>query len=449
MANAFLPGSHAIRLDLPVLIFAASVSALAGLVFGSIPAFQSASADISQTLKASVRTTTPRTTRIRAALMIAEFAVALVLLTGAGLLLNSFQRIQSLDLGFREDHLLVGDVRLRRGDEEKLSNLAYMTELVDRVKRLPGVQSAAVVQAPPLWGGGGEDSFTIEGRPTLRANELQSTTINFCTPDYFHLLELRLIRGRLFGQRDGPRSMPVVVIDQAMARRYFPNDDPIGKRMKLTPPEWQTVVGIVADVRQTSIIDEPSPQVYFPYAQHPLPRMRLLIRSAGDPAGLVDPIRREMSQMHPLIPLARAGPLDETVSALIAPRWFMLLLLGCCAGLAVVLAAVGIYAVMSYTIAERTREIGVRIALGARPVNVVALIMRQGGLITAIGLSAGLTLSLIFSHLLQALLYGITPHDPATLIGAAVFLAAIALASMVLPALKASRLDPIVAIRCE
>jgi putative ABC transport system permease protein len=184
MANAFLPGAHAIPLDLPVLVFAASVSALAGLAFGSIPAFQSASADISRALKASVRTTTPRTARIRAALMIAEFAVALVLLTGAGLLLNSFQRIQSLDLGFREDHLLVGDVRLRRGSEEKPSNLAYMTELVDRVKRLPGVQSAAVVQAPPLWGGGDEDSFTIEGRPALRANELQSTTINFCTPDY-------------------------------------------------------------------------------------------------------------------------------------------------------------------------------------------------------------------------------------------------------------------------
>jgi putative ABC transport system permease protein len=449
MANAFLPGAAAIRLDLPVLVFAASVSALAGLAFGSIPAFQSASADISQTLKASVRATSPRTTRIRAALMIGEFAIALVLLTGAGLLLNSFRRIQSLDLGFREDHLLVGDVRLRRGVEEKPSNLAYMTELLDRVKGLPGVQSAAVVQAPPLWGGGGEDSFTIEGRPPLRADELQNTTINFCTPEYFHLLELRLIRGRLFDEHDGPASPPVVVIDETMARRYFPNEDPIGKRMKLTPPEWQTVVGIVADVRQTSIIDDPAPQVYFPYAQHPVPRMRLLVRSAGDPAGLVGPIRREMSQMHPLVPLAKAGPLDETVSALTAPSWFMLLLLGCCAGLAVVLAAVGIYAVMSYTIAERTREIGVRIALGARPFNIVALIVRQGGLVTAIGLAAGLTLSLIFGHVVQALLYGITPHDPVTLVGAAVFLAAIALAAMLVPALKATRLDPIVAIRCE
>jgi putative ABC transport system permease protein len=281
MANAFLPGAPAIRLDLPVLVFAASVSTLAGLVFGSIPAFQSASVDISQTLKASVRAATPRTTRIRAALMIAEFGVALVLLTGAGLLLNSFLRIQSLDPGFREDHLLVGDVRLRRGDEEKPSNLAYMTELLDRVKRLPGVQSAAVVRSPPLWGGSGDDSFTIEGRSPLRANEVQSTTINFCTPEYFHLLELRLIRGRLFDRHDGPASPPVVVIDETMARRYFPNEYPIGKRMKFTPPEWQTIVGIVADVRQISIVDETAPQVYFPYAQHPLPRMRLLIRSAG------------------------------------------------------------------------------------------------------------------------------------------------------------------------
>ncbi len=449
MANAFLPGAHAIRLDLAVLAFAASISALAGLAFGSIPAFQSASTDIGQTLKTGARTANRQTTRIRTALMIGEFAVALVLLTGAALLLNSFQRIQSLDPGFREDHLLVGDVRLRRGGEETPANLAYMTELVDRVKRLPGVQSAAVVDGPPLWGGGGEASFTIEGRPPLRADELQSTLINFCTPEYFHLLELRLIRGRLFDQRDGPRAMPVIVIDQAMARRYFPNEDPIGKRMKLTPPEWQTIVGIVADVRQTSIIDEPAPQVYFPYAQHPLPRMRLLVRSAGDPAALVHSIRREMSQMHPLVPLAKAGPLDETVSLDIAPRRFTLLLLGCCAGLAVLLAAVGIYAVMSYTIAERTREIGVRIALGARPVNVMVLIVKQGGVVTAIGLAAGLALSLIFGRVLQTLLYGITPHDPVTLIAAAGLLALIALAAMLGPALKAAQSDPIAAIRSE
>jgi putative ABC transport system permease protein len=234
-----------------------------------------------------------------------------------------------------------------------------------------------------------------------------------------------------------------------MARRYFPNDDPLGKRMKLTPPEWQTIVGIVADVRQTSIIDEPAPQVYFPYAQRPLPRMRLLVRSAGDPAGLVGPIRREMSQMHPLVPLAKAAPLDETVSTWIAPNWFMLLLLGCCAGLAVLLAAVGIYAVMSYTVAERTQEIGIRIALGARPSNVLVLILRQGGLVTAIGLSAGFTLSLIFGHVLHAFLYGITPHDPVTLAAAAGFLACISLAAMLVPALKASRCDPIAAIRSE
>jgi putative ABC transport system permease protein len=449
MADAFLGRAPAIRLDLPVFVFAAAVSALTGLAFGSIPAFQSAAADISQALKASVRTTTPRSTRIRAALMVGEFAIALVLLTGAGLLLNSFRRIQSLDLGFREDHLLVGDVRLRRGGDENPSNLAYMTELVDRVKRLPGVQSAAVVQGPPLWGGGGDDSFMIEGRPPLRANELQTTTVNFCTPEYFHLVEMRLIRGRLFDQHDAPASPPVIVISKTMARRYFPNEDPLGKRMKLTPPEWQIIVGIVADVRQTSIIDEPAPQVYFPYAQHPLPRMRLLVRSAGDPAGLVGPIRREMSRMDPLVPLAKAAPLDATVSAWIAPSRFMLLLLACCAGLAVLLAAVGIYAVMSYTIAERTREIGLRIALGARPFNIVALIMRQGGLVTAIGLSAGLTLSLVFGHVLQAFLYRTTPHDPVTLIGAAVLLAAIALAAMLVPALKATRLDPIVAIRCE
>jgi putative ABC transport system permease protein len=374
-------------------------------------------------------------------------ALALVLLTGAGLLLNSLRRVQALDLGFREDHLLVGDVRLKRGQQENPSNLAFMTELVDRVKGIPGVQSAALVEAPPLSGGSGKHPFMIDGRPPLREDELQSTLINFCTPEYFHLLGMQLIRGRLFDRRDGPGSPPVIVIGQTVARRYFRNEDPIGRRIKLGPREWQTVVGVVADVRQTSLTDEPAPQVYSPYAQHPLPRMRLVIRSAGDPAGLVGPIRREMSHMHPLVPLASAGTLDQALSALIAPRRLTLLLVGCCAGLAVVLAAIGIYAVMSYIIAERTQEIGIRITLGARSSNVLILILRQAGFVIAIGLSAGVALSLIFGHVIDARLYGITPHDPATLTAAAAFLAGIAFMATLVSALKATRLDPLVAVR--
>jgi predicted permease len=447
-AKAFVPSGTAIRLDLPVFAFAALISGIAGVAFGSIPAFQSACVDISGALKSGSRATTGWSGRIRSAIVIGESAVTLVLLTAAALLLNSFRRIQSVDLGFREDHVLVGDVRLRRGQEETPANLQYMTELLDRVKRLPGVQSAAVAQVPPLSGSGGEVPLLIEGRPAPRPEELQSVMINFCTPEYFHLLGMPLTRGRLFDSHDGPDTPAVIVINQAMARRYFPNDDPIGRRMKLTPAEWQTIVGIVADVRQT-ITDEPSPQVYFPYAQHPLPRMALVVRASADPAGLVSAIRREMSRLNPNVPYARAHTLDEAVSEMRAPGRLIMLLVACFAGLAMLLAAVGVYAVISYSVAERTREIGVRIALGARPSDVVGLIVRQGGVVAGIGLLTGLALSMIFGHALQALLYGIGPHDPATLAAAMGFLASVAFVAMLVPALRAARSDPVAAIRCE
>jgi putative ABC transport system permease protein len=447
-AKAFVPGGAAIRLDLSVFAFAALVSALAGLAFGSIPAFQSARVDIMGALKSGSRATTWRAARIRSAIVIGEVAITFVLLVAAALLLGSFRRIQSVDPGFREDHMLVGDVRLRRGQDESPANLQYMTELLDRVKRLPGVQSAAVTQAPPLSGIGGEVPFLLEGRPLPRPEELQSTMINFCTPEYFHLLGMRLTRGRLFDSHDGPDTPPVIVINQAMASRYFPDEDPIGRRMKLTPTEWQTVVGIVADVRQ-AITAEPAPLVYFPYAQHPLPRMDLVVRASADPAGLVSAIRREMSRLHPNVPLARAHTLDETVAAIRAPGRLIMLLVACFAGLAMLLAAVGIYAVISYSVAERTREMGVRIALGARPLDVVALIVRQGGLVAGVGLLAGLALSMIFGQTLQALLYGIGTHDPATIAGVAGFLAVVAFVATLVPALRAARCDPMLAIRGE
>jgi putative ABC transport system permease protein len=217
-AKAFVPGDPAIRLDLPVFVFAALISAVAGLVFGSIPAFQSARVDISGALKSGSRTTAGRAARVRSAIVIGELAITLVLLTGAALLLNSFRRMQSVDLGFRENHVLVGDVRLRRGQEETPANLQYMTELLDRVKALAGVQSAALVQAPPLYGIG-ESPFLIEGRPAPRPDESQSTMVNFCTPEYFHLLGMRLVRGRLFDTHDGPDTPPVIIISRAMARR--------------------------------------------------------------------------------------------------------------------------------------------------------------------------------------------------------------------------------------
>lgn len=448
-AKTFLPGSPATRLDLNVYLFAGLISVLVGLALGSIQAFHAALTDIGEDLARTRHTTTRQAARIRSALMIGELAVTLVLLTGAWLLLSSLRQVQSLDLGFRAEHVLIGDVRMRRGQTEDPANLLFMTELVDRVKRLPGVQSAAVADAPPLSGRGDEQPFLIEGRTAVEPAD-QRAAINTCTPEYFHLLEMRLIRGRLFGSHDGLNTPQVVLVNQAFARMYFRDDTPIGRRIKLiTSLEWQTIIGIIADVRQTSITAEPIPQIYFPYAQHPLSRMALVVRASGDPAALSGAIRREMSHMHPNVPLAGAQTIDDLVSDVLAPRRFSTLLLASYAALAILLAVVGVYAVTSYSIAERTREIGVRIALGARPRDVVSLIVRERSLIAGVGLSAGLILSLIFGRVLQTLLYGVTAHDPGTLSAAAVLLAAVVLSAIVIPAAKAARLDPVVALRRE
>lgn len=436
-------------LDWPILAFAVALAIVAGLVFGSIPAFQSARVDFGQVLKGGRGSVALGQGRARDVILIAQVAVSFVLLTGAALLFSSFRNIESVELGYRTDHILISDVRLRRGDKETPANLAFMSELLSRVRTLPNVELAAMAEATPLSGRDEEHPFLIEGRAAPRPEDQQTTTINLCTPEYFHLMGIRLLRGRPFDQRDGPQAPPVVILNETLAERYFSNEDPIGRRVRTVWDQWVTVVGVARDIRQKSSTTTPRPEIYYVYAQHPRPRMSLLVRATGDPSNLFAAIRRELAGMQPSIPLSFTRTMDEMIADERAPERLLTMLVAAFAGLAIVLAAVGIYAVISYSVAERTREIGIRIALGAQPRDVMALIVRQAGSVTGIGLVAGMALALSFGSVLGALLYGIAPHDPATIAGAAAFLGVVAFAAMLVPALKAARSDPMVAIRCD
>jgi len=446
--HAFLSSDADMSLDWRILGFAAVLATVAGLVFGSIPAFQSSRVEIGQVLKGG-RGTRWAPGRVRDAILIAQVAVSFVLLAGAALLLGSFRNIEAVDLGYRADHVLISDVRLRRGDVETPANLAFMRELLARVKTLAGVESAAMVEAVPLSGRTDEHAFSIEGRTQPRPEDQQTSMVNLCTPEYFHLMGIPLLRGRLFDERDGPASPPVIILNETLAREYFPGEDPIGRRVRAGWDEWATVVGVASDIRQKSSTTTPRPQIYYLYAQHPRPRLSLLVRSAGDPASLFIAIRREMAHMQPSIPLSFTRTLDDMIAGERAPERLLTMLVAAFAGLALLLAAVGIYAVISYSVAERTREMGIRIALGARPGDVVALVVRQAGAVTAAGLLGGVALALVLGSVLRTLLYGIGPHDPGTIAGAAAFLAVVAFAAMLAPALKAARSDPLVAIRYD
>ncbi len=456
-----MPRREAIHVDGVVLGFAFAVSLGTAALFGLTPALRSSRFDLVEALKEGGRGTRGGGSKLRSALVVGEIALSLMLLAGAGLLIRSFVRLQAIDPGFQPENvisMIVPVTGSQFGTPQRKG--PFYERLVDNVRAVPGVRSAAVVNHIPLEGDIWGRSITIEGRETPAPEDVPGAAYRVAGTGYLPTIGATLLRGRDFAVTDSQNAPPVIIINETLARAHFPNEDPIGKRIKLGRPDssepWRTIVGVVEDVQQRQWAEVNS-EIYLPFAQDedfytsvsPPFSMTLVARTANDPAAMAQALQQQVLALDPNIPVSNVMTLQQAVSnALWQPR-FSMFLLGLFAIIALVLAAVGVYGVMSYAVTQRTSEIGIRVAMGARRRDVLWLVVRHGMLLAVAGTALGIAGANALSRVMESMLYQVNATDSLTLVGASVALLAVALTACLLPAFRASRIDPIVALRYE
>ena len=460
LAAGSVPQGAPIGLDPWVLAFTAGVSLLTGLLFGIVPAMRTAKLDLREALNEGSRGSTagPGQHRLRGVLVAMEIALAMLLLVGSGLLLRSFSRLQEVPPGFQPDHLLVADIPLSQTAYAKPENrYQFFDRLVERARTLPGVRSAAAASFLPVSGGGSVIHFNITGRPPKSPHEFVAAGYRTITPNYLETLGVPLLQGRLFTHADNEKSPAVVAINATMAHTFFPNENPLGKRLQLGAlPDQQVptmeIVGVVGDVRPGLGID-PQAEMYLPYRQAdlvlPVFQLSVVMRTAGDPTLQTSALRSALAEIDPNQPLVRVRTMEENMATTVAQPRFRAWLIGIFAALALVLAAVGVYGVMSYTVTQRTSEIGVRVTMGAQPQDVFRIIVGEGLRLALIGVGVGLVTALALTRLLRSFLFGISAYDPLTFVGVSLLLTLVALAASFFPARRATLVDPLVALRYE
>jgi predicted permease len=440
-------------LSLSTALFALGLAVLTALLVGLLPALRVVRAPVAQHLADGTRSTESRASRRRFdALVVSQLAVGCVLLIGALLMLRSVQRLQSVDPGFDTGVLSLKLIlpKAKYPDDERMA--AFVRDASARLEELPGVRSVAAVNFLPLNNETLRRTVQVEGKD-FGGERKPSSILLYASAGYFEAMGVRLLSGRTIGEGDVASAPPVVVVNRAYARKFFPRGDPIGTRVSTSKPgdelQWRTVVGVVADYHHEDLKGAPQPQIFVPYAQDPVSYLRLLVRSDGDALGLVKPVRRAVAAIDPDLPLTEPRLLGEVVRDSLAPeRFTSLALIGLGLG-ALLLAAIGLYGVMAFRVIRGTREIGVRLALGATPKSVLQMMLRQAGRLTLIGLAVGLVCASALSFGLSRMLFGVKPLDPMVYVAVAVMLASIALLASFLPVLRASRVDPMEALRHE
>jgi putative ABC transport system permease protein len=447
-------GLDQVTIDGVVVAFTAAVGGVSALVFGLIPAFQTARAAPAIGAGSTARATHgPGQRRLRAALVVAETAIGVVLLVGAGLLLRSFDRLLRTAPGFDPQHLVTATFRLPDSRYPYLKQIGFYDDLLADLRALPGVESAAATRPLPLSGSRYTISFQLYGAPQ-RPGELLSADFGMASPDYFRTMHVPVVRGREFTDADNDAAPRVVVVNERFARQYFGDADPIGQRIKpgLSTTEketpWREIVGVVGGIRHRALSEESRPAYFVPYAQGLISPLDLVVRTTSG-AGIVDDIRRTLARKDPEVALFDVKTMDEYVATSVATPRFQTLLLALFAAVGLLLTAVGVYGVMSYGVAQRTREFGIRLALGARPGEVLGLVLRGGLALIAVGLMVGVVASCFATRLLTSALYSVDPLDPATFASVAATLVAVAIAASYVPARRATRVDPITALRSE
>jgi putative ABC transport system permease protein len=449
--------AETIGIDAKVLVFTLVVAVVTGVLFGLAPASQASHFNLNDTLKEGGRDSGAgvRGKRLRSSLVIAEVAVSFILLIGAGLLINSFMHLRNLDPGFRADHLLTMKVDL---SDVKYPNrerrITFFEEALRRVRELPGVQSVAVASNLPLTYNGDSMSIGVEGLPDPPPDQRADVIYRAIGPGYFGTMGIPIVRGRDFTDQDTADTRYVAIIGEKTAQNYWPGQDPIGKRIKpgssTADAPWREVIGVAKDVRQNDFIAPPKMQMYFSYRQlRDLAPNALVVRTSVDPLSLAMPVRNAIWSVDKDQPVADIDSMDHVVAAAVARQRFSMLLLAIFAGLALVLAAVGIYGVMSYSVAQQTREIGIRMALGAKRSDVLKMTVKQGLKMVGFGLVIGLALSFVLTRVMATLLFGISATDPVTFVSISFVLIAVALLASYIPALRATKVDPMVALRYQ
>jgi putative ABC transport system permease protein len=455
LAPAGLPRINEVHVDLRVLVFASAVSLAASLIFGLAPALHASRSDLNEVMKQGGRTMSGGGShRMRAALIVFETAAAVVLVIGAGLLIRSFAALSQVDLGFRTERLLVADTAVPTASRDVAAvGVQFYRNLLPQLAAIPGVESAAAVMGVPtnVRSNGG---YAIEGGPTFEQMGVRSpqAILTVATPGYFATLGVPVIKGRDFTGADIDSAPLVAVVNEALARASFPAGDAIGHRIRcgFDRPEFMEIVGIVANVRSADPALPPQPQLFMPFEQHPLgsTALTLVLRTAADPLQFSRPVAEKVRALNGDVPV-RISTMEATLGQAMATARFRTVLLGIFAAVAMLLAVAGVYGVVSYTVSQRTAELGLRMALGARPVEIVTLTLLSGLRLTAVGVALGWTLSLALARIVSSMLYSTSARDPLVFVAVPAALLAAAACASAAPAIRAARVDPVVALRAE
>ncbi len=449
-----LPRLDQVSVDGRVLLFATAASILTGLLFGVLPAWRMSNLDPALALRDGGRSVTSGRSqhRLHGGLVIIETAIGLMLLVGSGLLIRSFVRVLQVDPGFNPQHLLTASLTLPAVQYPPLKEVDFYDQLLRRVAALPGVQSVAGGNPLPLSTSSFLVSFSIQGQ-TYPPGEAPNEFLSVITPGFFSTMQIPLLQGRDFNERDNSKSGGVIIVNEAFARKYFPGQGALGKHIKsdagdsIMDAPMREVIGVVGNTKRHTLTSETQPQYYLPFAQAILTSPRLVIRTAGDPVNLIGPLREQVAEIDKNVPLFKVQTFDSLVSTAAAQPRFQTLLITGFAMTALLLSAIGLYAVLSYMVAQRSLEIGLRIALGAQRGDVLGMVLRRGLKLAALGIAIGIVLSILLTRFMAGMLYGVQPFDPITFAGVSLVLLAVSLIASSAPAFRASRLDPMRTLR--
>ncbi|HKP88119.1 MAG TPA: ABC transporter permease [Blastocatellia bacterium] len=455
LAPKDLPPLAGVEISYVVLGFTLLVSILTGLIFGIAPALEASGINLNETLKESGRSSASgsRSHRARNLFVVLEVALALVLLIGSGLMIRSFARLQAVNPGFDPNNLLTVRLLLPGSKyQEDRQRITFFQQALERIQSIPGVDSVGAISFLPFTSLGAATSFTIEGEPPPAPGQKHTLDVRVCDPNYFHAMRIPLVKGRNFTRKEATEASHVVIINEAMVRQYFPDEDPLGKRVRIEmmdSPAACEIIGVVADVKHVGLDVEPRAMSYWPHPELAYSSMTIVARTEGDPISYAAAVRREVQALDKDQPIADVRAMQQWLSDSVARARFSTTLLGLFAAVAMILAAVGIYGVMSYSVTQRTHEIGIRMALGAGRGDVLRLVVGQGMTLALIGVGLGLGASFALTRVLASLLFGVSATDPLTFTLISALLAAVALAACVVPARRATKVDPMVALRYE